>query len=138
MLLSVSIENGTLAYHLTLTDHSGAHQFLTGNIIRMQANDNYTIVYLRGRRPFVVSKVLKIYEELLRPLGFIRTHRSHLINKQYVQRIEKSTIIMQDASVAEICRRKEKSVRQMLSQHALSKRRSLQSNLKMLRRTTVS
>ena len=117
MQLNDISENGTTHHQLTLTDHSGSYEFSTGNIIRMQANDNYTIVYLRGRRPFVVSKVLKIYDEMLRPFGFVRTHRSHLVNRQFVQRIEKSTIIMQDASIAEICRRKEKSVRQMLRQH---------------------
>lgn len=106
--------------YITLTDLSGAHHFSPGSIIRLEANDNYTVVHFQGRRPFVVSKVLKIYEEMLRPFGFIRTHRSHLVNKQYVQRIEKSTLIMQDASVAEVCRRKVKTVRQMLEAGIMS------------------
>ena len=39
--------------------------------------------------------------------GFLRTHRSHLINTKYIQRVDKQgNIIMQDASVAGIARRK--------------------------------
>ena len=107
-------------HYITLTDLSGAYHVLPNSIIRLEANDNYTVVHFQGRRPFVVSKVLKIYEEMLRPFGFIRTHRSHLVNKQYVKRIEKSTIIMEDASVAEVCRRKLKTVRQLLDTGIMS------------------
>ena len=96
-------------YQLVLIDSRGEHFFSSGNIIRMEAADNYTIVYFKdNRRPFVVSKVLKVYEEMLSPYGFVRTHRSHLVNKHFVKQIESNTIIMEDASVASITRRKRK------------------------------
>jgi two-component system LytT family response regulator len=95
---------------LTLTDLNGPHFFFTGSIIRMEASDNYTIVYFKERRPFVVSKVLKIYEEMLKPFGFVRTHRRHLINTQFIKAIDETSIIMQDASVAGITKKKKSSI----------------------------
>lgn len=99
---------------LVLTDLSGAYHFFTSNIIRMEASDNYTIVYFDGRRPFVVSKVLKIYEEMLKPFGFVRTHRRHLVNTQFIKAIDETNIIMQDASVAGITKKKKSSITKQL------------------------
>ena len=99
----------TTACQLTLIDSKGEHLFSSGNIIRMEAADNYTIVHFKDRqRPFIVSKVLKVYEQLLSPYGFVRTHRSHLVNKHYVERVDRCSVIMQDASIVRITKRKRK------------------------------
>jgi len=104
-----------IAYQLILNDKKGEHAFSSRNIIRMEASDNYTLVYLKdSRRPFVVSKVLKVYEELLGPYGFVRTHRSHLVNKHLIKHIESNIIIMQDSSVALITLRKRKACMKQL------------------------
>ena len=95
------------ACQLILTDNRGEHAFSSRSIIRLEAADNYTIVYFNNRqRPFIVSKVLKVYEELLSPYGFVRTHRSHLVNKYFVERVERNSVVMQDASVVRITQRK--------------------------------
>lgn len=95
------------ACQLTLIDNKGEHIFSSDDIIRMQAADNYTIVYFHNRSyPFVVSKVLKVYEKLLGPYGFVRTHRSHLVNRQFVKQVSNKCIVMQDASVAKVARQK--------------------------------
>lgn len=83
---------------------------MANEIIRLEAKNVYTLIYFEGQPPFVVSKVLKIYEELLKPYGFVRTHRSHLVNRQFIRCVKTDTIIMQDASVAELSRRNKKSV----------------------------
>ncbi len=112
-----NIENKDLIgdYRLPLTDRKGIHYFMPDEIIRLEANNVYTTLYFEGHPPFVVSKVLKIYEVLLKPFGFVRTHRSHLVNRQFVRCVTSDTIIMQDASVAELSRRHKKSVVQQLS-----------------------
>ncbi len=109
----LSYQNTTASittYKLSLTDNRGEHFFSSNDIIRMEAADNYTIIYLTNKeRPFVVSKVLKVYEELLSPYGFVRTHRSHLVNKHYVKQIDSCCVVMQDASVVRITQRKKTS-----------------------------
>ena len=106
--------NNTNNYRLALADQKGTHYFRANEIIRMEAKNVYTLVYFEDQPPFVVSKVLKIYEELLKPYGFVRTHRSHLVNRQFIRCITTDSIVMQDASVAELSRRNKKSVMQQL------------------------
>ena len=109
------------ACRLILADKAGKHFFFTTNIIRMEASDNYTIVYFEGRRPFVVSKVLKVYEDLLKPFGFVRTHRSHLVNTNFIQSIQQFHIIMKDDSVAEVAvKRKTRIVKQLQKEMLLN------------------
>lgn len=63
----------------------------------------------------LTAKVLKDYEEILEPLGFLRTHRSHLVNIKHVLFVDaKGKIFMQDQSRAEISRRKRSEVMRAL------------------------
>ncbi len=94
------------AYRLPLADKKGTHYFMPNEIIRLEANNVYTTLYFESHPPFIVSKVLKIYEELLKPYGFVRTHRSHLVNRQFIRHVSNDIITMQDASVAKISRNK--------------------------------
>lgn len=111
----ISTDHFANSYRLPLADKKGIHYFMPGEIIRLEANNVYTTLYFESHPPFVVSKVLKIYEELLKPYGFVRTHRSHLVNKQFIRCVTSDTIIMQDASIAELSRRNKKNIVQQLN-----------------------
>lgn len=52
-------------------------------IIRLEADNNYTVIYLMDGTAFVASKPLKDLEHKLHPLWFFKTHRSHIINFHY-------------------------------------------------------
>jgi len=78
-------------------------------IIRCEASDNYTNVFLTGDRKFVVTGTLKHYEELLPEKDFVRVHHSHLINMNHVLRFLKEEggfAVLSDGSKVEISRRK--------------------------------
>ena len=110
------ISNTTDNCMLTVSDLKGKHSFCLTEIIRLEAADNYTIFYFAGHRSFVSSRVLKIYEALLLPYGFVRTHRSHLVNRQFIKKIDQTSIIMSDASIAEITKKKKKKILRQLHQ----------------------
>jgi len=56
------------------------------DIIRLQAVSNYTFFYTTlSSKPFISSKTLKFYEQCLCDKQFIRTHRTHLVNKAFIQ-----------------------------------------------------
>ena len=99
---------------LHVTDARESYYFLPEEIIRLQAHDNYTHIYINKRHPFVVSRVLKCYEEMLKPFGFVRTHRSHLVNQYYIKSVNSNTIEMKDASIAGLSRRKRSGVIEQL------------------------
>lgn len=57
-------------------------------ILRIQAQSNYCKIYFIDRRnPMVVSKVLHLMQQKLPAYMFIRVHRSHLINRQYIKQV---------------------------------------------------
>lgn len=49
-------------------------------IVRLEADGNYTRIFLNAGKQFMVCKTLKEYADILETYGFIRTHQSHLIN----------------------------------------------------------
>lgn len=96
---------------LTLYTRVGREIFLPGQIIRLEAKGNYTKVYFTDRFSVLVSRVLKDFVPLLVPMGFVRTHRSHLVNKKYIAQVcNNNLIIMNDNSTADISKRKKASV----------------------------
>lgn len=70
-------------------------------IIRCEADRNYTSFFLVGGKKILVSKTLKEYETLLSPHNFLRVQQSHLINLDYVDRYDKGnggSVVMKDGS----------------------------------------
>ena len=55
-------------------------------ILYCEAVDNFTRFYLEGANPLLICKTLKYFEEILKEHRFIRIHRSHVINPDYVIR----------------------------------------------------
>lgn len=95
---------------------NGTYFFNADEILRLQASSNYTFIYFTNRKPLLMAKVLQDYEALLSHAGFIRTHRSHLVNKNHILFIDTDgQLIMSDRSKAEISRRKKNSVMRALN-----------------------
>lgn len=77
------------------------------NILRCEADSNYSIVYLTNRKKKVVSKPLKYLQTLLENHGFFRAHQSHLINLKYISQYQKNRgnyITMDDGSSVQVSR----------------------------------
>lgn len=55
------------------------------DIVRCEADNSYTSFYLQNGDRIMVSKSIKEYAEMLKPIGFLRTHQSHLVNSLFVR-----------------------------------------------------
>lgn len=55
-------------------------------ILHLNANDNYTKVYVNDERPFIISKTLKHFEDILDDNLFVRVHKSHIVNLAFVKK----------------------------------------------------
>jgi len=78
-------------------------------IIYCEAERSYTIFHLEANKSVIVSKPLLDYENLLGDAGFLRIHKSFLINLRHVkeyQRGEGGMVIMNNNSEIEVSRRK--------------------------------
>jgi two-component system LytT family response regulator len=94
----------------------GIYEFRPDQIVRLQSDSTYTYIHTTDHKPILMAKVLGAYESLLVPLGFVRTHRSHLINLMHVTYVEAQRVHMMDDSTVEISRRKHKQVIHQLNQ----------------------
>ncbi|MGB8194119.1 MAG: LytTR family DNA-binding domain-containing protein [Chitinophagaceae bacterium] len=96
---------------LALPGINGIQYVLLEEIIRLQAERNYTRLYFVNGKNFLSSKNLAEYEKVLRDNNFIRVHRSHLINPIHISGYEKQGIVkLKDGCEIEVSRRKKDSV----------------------------
>ncbi|WP_214225394.1 LytTR family DNA-binding domain-containing protein [Pedobacter sp. B4-66] len=82
-------------------------------IIRLEAEGNYTHIYMDGDKKYLVCKTLKEFQELLERYNFLRTHQSHLINFRKISayvKTEGGYISMEDGSQIPISRQKREDV----------------------------
>lgn len=75
---------------LSLTTCKGMEYVDIHNIIRIEAISNYSKLYFINGKTLVVAKVLRWFEECLPQDQFLRTHRTHIINRTYIRRIEQT------------------------------------------------
>ncbi len=79
------------------------------DIIRCEAEDNYTHIHLRGGEKITASKTIKAYEDLLSGVNFYRVHKRHLINLNFMVKFVKGDggyLIMEDGKQIEVSRRR--------------------------------
>lgn len=79
------------------------------DIIRCQADVNYTTLHLITQNQIVACKSLKEFDELLVDYDFLRVHNSHLINLNYVKNYTKGeggVVTMLDGTEVDVSRRK--------------------------------
>lgn len=87
------------------------------DIVRCEADGNYTKFVLSNNESIIVCKTMKVYEDLLAEYKFIRIHKSHLINVNYVDKYingDGGTVIMSDGSSVEVSRRKKEDLLKLI------------------------
>lgn len=78
-------------------------------IMRCEADKNYTTFFLKDSKKIVVSGAIKDYEDILSEQGFYRLHKSHIVNLSYIKSYEKAdggTVILSDGSHVPVAMRK--------------------------------
>jgi two-component system LytT family response regulator len=74
-------------YKLTLNKGSRLYFISPADITLCSADDNYTVLYTSGGDSFTMARTLKDVEEMLAVHGFIRVHKSSLVNKSHVEHL---------------------------------------------------
>jgi two-component system LytT family response regulator len=79
------------------------------DIVRFEAEDNYTHIFLQSEERITASKTIKAYEDMLTPFNFYRVHKRHVINLNYMRKFVKGDggyLIMDDGMKIEVSRRR--------------------------------
>jgi len=85
----------------------GLQMVLVENIIRCEADRNYTNLFLKTKEKITASRNLKDLEEMLEDYSFIRVHHSHLVNLNEVDKYfrgEGGYLLMSDKSTVDVSR----------------------------------
>ena len=106
---------------IILKDKNGFQLVEIKRIIRLEAMGSYTRFNIENSDPIIISKNLKEYDSILRPYGFFRCHKSHLINLNFIKsysRYDGEILILQDDSEVPLALRKKESLMRVLEQRA--------------------
>lgn len=103
------INNPNIYKRMPIAALDGIHFVDIKDIIRFEADDNYTNIYLSDGEKITASKTIKSYEEQLEKFNFYRVHKSHVINLNYMRKYVKGDggyLVMDDGIKIEVSRRR--------------------------------
>lgn len=105
-------------FRIAVPSAEGFYFFEIEEILRLEADRSYTHIHLINKRPFIASKTLKHFEDMLEEFNFIRTHKSHLVNSRHITRLssDHEFVLLTDGSKVEVSRRKKEDVQRQLVQ----------------------
>jgi len=94
---------------ITISAIDGLYFLAIKDILRIEADDNYSHIYTTEGQRFTVSKTIKYYEDLLKDDNFFRVHKSHIINLNYMKKFVKGDggyVVMNDDKEITVSRRR--------------------------------
>ncbi|MFK8055907.1 MAG: LytR/AlgR family response regulator transcription factor [Saprospiraceae bacterium] len=94
---------------ITISAIDGLYFLAIKDILRIEADDNYSHIYTTEGQRFTVSKTIKYYEDLLKGDNFFRVHKSHIINLNYMKKFVKGDggyVVMNDDKEITVSRRR--------------------------------
>jgi DNA-binding LytR/AlgR family response regulator len=99
----------------TNTIHIGGRKSICPDeVMLLEANENYTVLYLENGKKILVATTLKTLEQrFIICQKFIRTHRSHIINIEFISdyQSDNNKIMMQNKKMILISRRRKNAFR---------------------------
>ncbi len=87
----------------------GIHFIDLKDIVRFEADNNYTYIHLKDGDKITAAKTIKLYEQQLAGANFYRVHKSHVINLNYMRKFVKGDggyLVMADGMKIEVSRRR--------------------------------
>ncbi|MCB0523879.1 MAG: LytTR family DNA-binding domain-containing protein [Saprospiraceae bacterium] len=91
----------------------GVHFVRLSDIIRLEAADNYTHFMLKGGSKITASRTIKAYEDTLNPFNFVRVHKKHIVNMNFMKTYIKGEggyLVMDNGDNIEVSRRKKSNL----------------------------
>ena len=102
-------------YRLAISTSEGVFFYMPSDIIRCEGESNYTKFFFEGGKSLMVSHTLKDYESILTDYGFVRVHKSHLVNMKYVTKMDRDGFIwLSNGQSVPVSRRRKEEVMSML------------------------
>ncbi|MES2516680.1 MAG: LytTR family DNA-binding domain-containing protein [Bacteroidota bacterium] len=98
---------------LLVINQKTSKKVLINQVVLLKGDINYTTFYLEGGQEKVVAHTIKFFEQFLATHGFLRIHRSFIINPNYVKEYnaKQEFLTMTNGQKATISRRRKHTLR---------------------------
>jgi two-component system, LytTR family, response regulator len=110
--------NGPNAFEkIGISGLDGVHFVRLRDIVRLEAEDNYTHFLLKGGDRITASRTIKTFEDTLTQMGFVRVHKKHIVNMNYMKTYIKGEggyIMLENGESVEVSRRKKSALIEIL------------------------
>ena len=100
-----------------ISSTDGVHLVRLEEVVRLEGEDNYTHFFLKTGQKITASKTLKTYDDMLRQNNFLRVHKKHIVNLNFIDRYERGDggqLYMSDKSSIQVSRRKRSDLLEVL------------------------
>jgi len=102
---------------IVIPTSDGMHVIRLSDIVRLESSSNYTTFYLNGQKNLLASKTLKEFDMMLEGYSFLRIHKSHLVNVNYLKKYVQTDggyLILEDGSRIPVANRKKEQLMSLL------------------------
>jgi DNA-binding LytR/AlgR family response regulator len=93
---------------LLIINHKTLKKVLVNNVVLLKGDVNYTTFHLLHGKEKMVARSIKFFEKFLETHGFLRVHRSFMVNPNYIQEYnqDRESLTMKNGQEATISRRR--------------------------------
>lgn len=118
--LNENLQNKRTLKRIILSTSDNLHIISINDIIRAEADSNYTTFWLSEGKRIMVSRTIKEYDGMLSGSGMIRVHQSHLVNLTFIEKFVKRDggyLEMKDGSKIPVSANLKKQVLRAIKDH---------------------
>ena len=102
-------------FKLALSTLDGIYFYDPSEILYCEGENNYTRFIFANNKALLISKTLGEYEEILEEHGFVRIHKSYLVNKKFITKVDREgVVIMSNGKALAFSRRRKEAVMLLL------------------------
>ncbi|HWR31951.1 MAG TPA: LytTR family DNA-binding domain-containing protein, partial [Chitinophagaceae bacterium] len=83
-------------FKLALSTSEGIFLYEPKDIVLLEGSSNYTKFFFTNEKSLIVAKTLKEYEDILLEHQFLRVHKSYLVNKIHVVKVDREGVLELD------------------------------------------
>ncbi len=103
-------------FKLAISVKEGLFLFELPHIICLEGQNNYTKFFFNHQKPLLVSKTIKEYEDILTDHYFLRIHKSWLVNKAHVKKVDNDGMVWLSNNIqVPISRRRKNEIMELFS-----------------------
>lgn len=112
---------GGMSRKIGVPTRNGLHYYPVDDIVVLQGEGSYTNMHLAGGEKVLVTKILKDFESSLRANGFLRVHKSFLVNINHITELRKEDsgcLLMSNGETVPISQREKDEVISLLKAYS--------------------